>query len=252
MSCWDPGRYPRGDGRVSCTIEAPSAEVVIRSPRRRNAISPGMMVDLRAIVERLSSRDDVSVVVIRGEGAAFCAGGDLRSVRAHLLSPQAGAGMCAYMTATLDALAALPMVRIGAVTGPALGGGAELLGVCDVVYAAEDAPIGFVHASLGVSPGWGGGRRLVERVGRRAALRLLTEAGRLSGGAAVDAGLVDVSCTDPVEAAEVHRARLAKMPVAAVRAAVQVAHGVPEGALFTALWGGPDHQAILAGVRAGR
>ena len=252
MICWDPGSYPRGDGHVSCTIEAPSAEIVVSSPRRRNAISPGMMADLRAIGERLSTRDDVSVVVIRGEGAAFCAGGDLRAVREHLLTPSAGAGMCAYMTATLDAFAALPMVRIGAVTGPALGGGAELLGVCDVVYAAQDAPIGFVHAALGVSPGWGGGRRLVDRVGRRAALRLLTEAQRLSGEQAVVAGLVDVSCIDPLEAAEAHRARLAKMPVAAVRAAVQIAHGASEGPLFTALWGGPAHQAILAGVRAGR
>ena len=99
MSSWDPGAYPRGDGRVSCTIEAPSAEVVIRSPRRRNAISPGMMVDLREIVERLSAREDLSVVVIRGEGEAFCAGGDLRSVRAHLLTGTAGAGMCARLGA---------------------------------------------------------------------------------------------------------------------------------------------------------
>ncbi|MFT5684408.1 MAG: ethylmalonyl-CoA/methylmalonyl-CoA decarboxylase [Myxococcota bacterium] len=252
MRRWDPRDFPRGDGRIFCTIEAPSAEIVISSPRRRNAVSPGMMADLAEVVGRLEAQKDLSVVVIRGEGAAFCAGGDLRAVREHLLTPEAGAGMCDFMTAALDALAALPVVCIGAVTGPALGGGAELLTVCDVVYATPDAPVGFVHASLGVSPGWGGGKRLVARVGGRTALRLLTGAERLSGARAVDAGLVDVICADPLAEVAAHRDRLTSMPVAAVRAAVQIAKGAPEGPLFASLWGGEDHRAILKRVRAGQ
>jgi ethylmalonyl-CoA/methylmalonyl-CoA decarboxylase len=252
MSGWDPRDFPRGEGRIFCTIDAPHAELVISSPARRNAISPGMMADLGEAVERLAARDDLSVVLIRGEGAAFCAGGDLQVVREHLLEPGAGEGMCAYMTRTLDALSALPVVCIGVVTGPALGGGAELLTVCDVVVAAHGATIGFVHAALGVSPGWGGGRRLVARVGGRTALRLLAGAERLRGAAAVDAGLVDVLCDDPLVAARARRDQLVALPVAAVRAAVQIARGAEEAPLFASLWGGPDHRALLDVVQAGR
>ena len=252
MSDWDPGALPRGAGHILCTVKAPLAEILISSPQRRNAISPGMMVDLSGVVAALSLRADISVVLLRGEGDAFCAGGDLRAVRAHLLVPDAGAGMCAYMTELLDGLAALPMVLVAAVTGPALGGGAEILTACDVVYASTSARIGFVHAALGVSPGWGGGRRLVQRVGRRHALRLLTEAERLSADQACAAGLVDAVSADGLAAARAHCARLAAMPTEAVRAAAAIAKGAPEGPHFSALWGGPAHRAILAGVKAGR
>ena len=160
--------------------------------------------------------------------------------------------MCAYMTRLLDDLAALPVVLVAAVTGAALGGGAEILTACDVVYASASARIGFVHAALGVSPGWGGGRRLVRRVGRHRALRLLTEAERLTAAQAGVAGLVDGVSEDGLAAARGHLARLATMPVESVRAAAAIAKGAPERPLFSALWGGAAHRAILAGVKAGR
>ena len=252
MLRWNPRDFPRGEGTVRCAVQAPTAVLCLDNARRKNAVSPGMMADLQDAVASLEAREDLSALIVHGAQDAFCSGGDLTAVREHLLQPGAGAGMCSFMTATLSALARLPVVRIGAVTGPALGGGAELLTVCDVVYAAPAARIGFVHASLGVSPGWGGGRRLVERVGRRHALRLLTEARRLSAAEAEALGLVDAVVADPIAEAQAHAARLAALPVAAVRAAVSVAQGGDEAALFSALWGGADHRAILAGVRAGR
>lgn len=252
MSGWDPGALPRGEGHILCTVKAPSAEILISSPRRRNAISPGMMVDLTEVLNALRLRTDISVVLLRGEGDAFCAGGDLRAVREHLLEPDAGAGMCTHMTRLLDELADLPVVVVGAVTGPALGGGAEILTICDVIHASASARIGFVHAALGVSPGWGGGRRLVRRVGRHGAIRLLTEAERLTAEQACAAGLVDGVSEDGLAAARAHCERLAAMPVEAVRAAAAIAKGAPEGPIFSSLWGGRSHRTILAGVEAGR
>lgn len=254
MPAWDPADLPRGGGRVRLSVDGSVARLLIDQPQRRNAISPGMMVELREAVATLEAASGCCAVILSGAGGAFCSGGDLSAVRAHLLQPGAGAGMCAYMTDTLDRLAALPMVCIAAVEGSALGGGAELLTVADVAVAGQSARIGFVHASLGVSTGWGGGRRLVAQVGPRKALRLLAFAERLSSAEAREAGLIDQVVEDggALEAAEALAARLAALPVEAVRAAVTVARGGDEAGLFAALWGGPAHQAALQKVRAGR
>ena len=53
MTEWNPADLPRGDGRVSLSIDGPIATVVIDQPARRNAISPGMMCDLQDAIEAL-------------------------------------------------------------------------------------------------------------------------------------------------------------------------------------------------------
>ena len=118
-------------------------------------------------------------------------GGDLKDVRSHLMNPSAAAGMPAVMGGALDRLASLNAVIVAAVEGAALGGGAELLTAADWVIAADDAQIGFVHAALGVSPGWGGGHRLVRKVGHRAALPVLVGARKMTAAQSAVLGLVD-------------------------------------------------------------
>ena len=77
---WDPAGLPRGEGSVGLVIEGPVAHVTIDNPSARNAMSPGMMVDLVQIIGVLEDAQ-VAVVLIRGAtDKAFCAGGDLRSV----------------------------------------------------------------------------------------------------------------------------------------------------------------------------
>jgi ethylmalonyl-CoA/methylmalonyl-CoA decarboxylase len=235
------------------------ARVEISNPRARNALSPGMMADWVRIVSTLEAAA-ISVVLIQGEGpAAFCSGGDLRSVAAHLLEPENAAGMCVVMGQTLDRLAALNAVVLAAVEGAALGGGAEIISTADGVVAAQGARIGFIHGSLGVSPGWGGGRRLVRRVGSARALHVLTLARRMTAEQAQAVGMVDQVVGDgsAVEAAEAWAAEICTRPTAAVRGAVELirawrdepARGqAVERAVFGSLWGGPDHRAALARI----
>jgi ethylmalonyl-CoA/methylmalonyl-CoA decarboxylase len=174
-------RLPRGGGRVWVEQDGPVARLWIDHPARRNALSPGMMLDLGAAVEELRGFGGAAVVVCGAGGRGFCAGGDLEAVQAHLLDAEGAGAMQAWMRGALDALADLPLRVIGAVEGAALGGGAELLTACDEVFAAADARIGFVHASLGVSPGWGGAARLVGRRGPRVAGRALLAARPFTG-----------------------------------------------------------------------
>jgi len=256
---WDPAALPRGEGQIRLQVAGAVAEVVLDNPRARNAMSLGMMVDLVAAVKRLES-EEVAVVLIRGEGtSAFCAGGDLRSVAAHLMEKEHAAGMCAVMGDALDRLSSLPAVIVAAVEGAALGGGAEILSACDVVVAATSARIGFIHASLGVSPGWGGGGRLVRRIGAARALRVLTEARRLDVDEAREMGLVDRVVLDGLAEAGAKTVctEICSQPTAAIRGAVQLvrawrddpasASGV-EKEVFGRLWGSEDHVAALARV----
>jgi ethylmalonyl-CoA/methylmalonyl-CoA decarboxylase len=248
---WHPSALPRGEGKLALEIWDRVAELVIDNAARRNAISPGMMADLEGAVETLE-RWDGAALVVRGAGTkAFCSGGDLDAVERHLLDH--GDAMARFMTNLLDRVGRLPCVVVAAVEGTALGGGAEILTAADLVVAGERASIGFVHASLGVSPGWGGGRRLVAKVGRARAMRLLAFAERHDARRAQALGIVDEVVPEgtAVGEAERWRARLASLPPEALRAAIEIARGSErERELFVALWGSPAHRAALGAKRS--
>lgn len=255
----DLGDLPRGRGAVRVTVDGALATVTIDNPEARNAISPGMMVDLVAIVARLEA-EPVAAVLVHGAGdQAFCAGGDLHAVSRHLMDPDAAATMCAVMGDALDRFSQIHAVVVAAVEGAAIGGGAELMSACDVVFAGATAQVGFVHASLGVSPGWGGAGRLVRRVGPRHALTVLAGGGRMTAQMAAEHGLVDhvVPQGTALDAARAWCVEVCGHPVAAVRGAVRTvrtwrdrpADGVAtERAVFGELWGGEAHVAALAKV----
>jgi enoyl-CoA hydratase/carnithine racemase len=259
---WDPSQFPRGRGEIQLQVDGRIAELCLNNPDARNAMSVGMMADLCAAVDRLQ-QSDVSAVLIHGMApAGFCAGGDLRDVREHLLDASSAQGMPRVMGDVLDRLSVMDAVIVAAVEGAALGGGAELLTAADWVIAGEGARVGFVHAALGVSPGWGGARRLIRRVGHRAALPLLVQASRLRGLDALEVGLVDEVVADgtTVQAAKEWIGRVTRHPAASVQGALQIlrsARGDAAGCaqvereVFARLWGGEAHQHALEHVKAG-
>jgi enoyl-CoA hydratase/carnithine racemase len=244
----------------------------IDHPGARNALSPQMMVQFSDAVAALDAAcsvgTQVRAVVVGGIGPWFCAGGDLAAVQEHLLVEGAALEMQAFMRAACDALAGLPVPVIAAVEGPALGGGAELLTACDLVFAAADAKIGFVQAAMGVSPGFGGGARLVRRHGARGALDLLSRARPLDAQQAHVLGVVDeVVEVAPGAAWERALARayeVASLPPVAARAIKPlvnrlVASGAEgavgtdcvdvEAQVFASLWGGAEHVAAIQRFR---
>ena len=158
------------------------------------------------------------------------------------------------MTAVLDGLLALPVPSVAALNGLAVGGGgAELAVACDWRVAGPDARIHFVHAHLGIAPGWGGTARLARLVGRNHALRVLTRGRPVSRGEAMTFGLIDHACDgDAVDEAQVWCARMLEHPPEAIRAIkAQVAAVAPprttetEARRFADVWLGPAHRAAL-------
>jgi enoyl-CoA hydratase/carnithine racemase len=244
---------PRGSGSIRLEFESSWAELILDHPERRNAISPGMMVDLEAAVTRLEAWDG-ALVLMRGQGGrAFCSGGDLRAVEEHLLAPELAESMSAHMSDTLERLSRLPQVLVAAIDGAALGGGAELVLSADRVFMAESAILGFVHITLGVCPGWGAGGRLVSKLGSASALDILLGGRRLSAVEAKSHGLVDQVCIgSAVSEARSWLAEISCRAPEAIRAAVTIARGAgpeQERGAFLSLWGGPAHQQALDRMR---
>ncbi|HCH65205.1 MAG TPA: hypothetical protein DFR83_20540 [Deltaproteobacteria bacterium] len=247
---------PRGGGAIRPHIRGRVLEILIDHPQAAGAVSPGMMVDLVSVVDTLPQYAGWPVVVHSSAPRAFCAGGDLRSVRAHLMENEAASAMVDVLTWALDRLSAHSGVVLAAVEGPALGGGAEFLTACDHLVLSTSARVGFVHASLGVSPGWGGAGRLVRRVGRRHALMWLADPRPRSAEACARMGMADqvVPAGAALESAQGLAADLARSPEGARAAVAALVKGgaETERATFLRLWGGADHLAALAAVRAGR
>lgn len=251
------GSLPRGRGRIHLDIQGRVAELILDNPGARNAVSIGMMADLRAAVDRLRQWQGAAVILRSADRRAFCSGGDLAAVRSHLLEQGLAEAMSRHMQTVLDELAALPVVRIAALEGAAVGGGAELLLVADWIVAAPASRVGFVQGRLGVSPGWGGGRRLVERLGSRLARLELAMAKLRVAEEALAVGLVDevVADGDALDRARDLAEQVAARAPVALAAALQVGAGVDaeeERAAFLSLWGGPAHRQALARMRHGR
>ena len=100
--------------------------------------------------------------------------------------------MAEHMSRVTNLIATLPRtITIAAIDGAAFGGGAELATCCDFRSAAIGGEVMFVQASMGVTTGWGGGRRLAAIVGRRRALRLLAFGERVGAAEGERMGLID-------------------------------------------------------------
>ena len=190
-----------GDGevRVQRVTVAPAREaalLTLRHDRARNALSGRMMLQLAEAVDGLLAAGLPSPpigLILRGHGDAFCAGADLSLAREVLTTSALGLQMSAFMTDLLTRLRRSRMVSVALLTGPAVGGGAELCTATDyrLMVDAPHAHVCFVHARLGASPGWGGATRLVRLVGRAHALTLLGTSERVSPARAQAIGLVD-------------------------------------------------------------
>ncbi|OQR96310.1 hypothetical protein ACHHYP_16095 [Achlya hypogyna] len=237
-----------------------TAVIEIRNAPARNALSGKMMAELADVVTTLESHGNaLSAVVLRGADGHFCAGADIRVAKAHLSSPEGGALMSRVMTSTLTRLRQLPLISVAIVEGAAMGGGAELTTSCDFRLLAHNARLQFVHANMGVSPGWGGAARLVKLVGRQHALRLLARTEKVSPVHALAIGLadevstpeVDVEATahrflEPICSKHPHVIRGLKRVVGHADDIVLDQMRGEEYAVFQELWGGPANLEALA------
>jgi enoyl-CoA hydratase len=169
-------RLERGaDGVAVLTLDAPA---------RRNALTVAMARELIDACETIDADPGAGAVVVRGEGAYFCAGGDRVTLAAAGRDPagaEAWAGMSAIY-ASFARVGTLEPPTVAAVRGGAVGAGLNLALATDLRVVAEDAQLLSGFVPIGLHPG-GGHTALLGRLGSREAAAALTLFGERVTGA---------------------------------------------------------------------
>ncbi|MGI8968582.1 MAG: enoyl-CoA hydratase-related protein [Chloroflexota bacterium] len=138
---------------IEFSIEGRVAYLTLNRPHVRNAFNAMMIEEVSAACRELSTREDVTVLVLRGAGPTFSAGADAHWMHSSLaLSREDNLADALRMSDMFAALNTLPQAVVAGVQGAALGGGMGLLAACDIVVATEDAIFGFTEAKLGIIP----------------------------------------------------------------------------------------------------
>jgi methylglutaconyl-CoA hydratase len=131
----------------------PVTTVTLNRPEVRNAFNEDLMAQLTDWAQGVPGDGSVRVVVLQGAGSVFCAGADVEWMSKMVDYSREDNLQDARRAARMfHAIDSLPVPVIGRVHGAALGGGAGLAAVCDVVVATEDAVFGFTEVTLGILP----------------------------------------------------------------------------------------------------
>jgi enoyl-CoA hydratase/carnithine racemase len=133
-------------------------ELVIDNPAQRNALLPEVSKELTRLLRLASDDASIGAVVLRGEGAHFCAGGNLKSLsELRATKPrQAVIERIAAINELARALRACAKPVIAAVEGHAAGAGFSIALGCDLIVAAENAVFTLSYVKIGVNPDGGG------------------------------------------------------------------------------------------------
>jgi methylglutaconyl-CoA hydratase len=164
--------------------------VTLNRPDVRNAFNEALIVDLSAWAQQVPDDGSVRVVVLQGAGSVFCAGADVQWMSKMVgYSREENLDDARQAALMFQALDSVPVPIIGRVHGAALGGGAGLAAICDVVVAAEDAVFGFTEVTLGILPAMIS-PYVVRKIGVSAARELCLNGARFSAARAREIGLV--------------------------------------------------------------
>ncbi|MEO0861454.1 MAG: crotonase/enoyl-CoA hydratase family protein [Pseudomonadota bacterium] len=223
------------DGRGVVTL-------TLNLPDTHNALSAPMMDAVTAAAVQLA-QDDSRAVILTGAGASFCAGGDLRWMRAQFeADAPTRATEARRLAGMLQALNTLPKPLIGRVNGAAFGGGVGLCCVCDVAIGADGAKLGLTETRLGLIPATIG-PYVIARMGEGRARRVFMSSRRFDAAQAVDLGIL--SRAVPPDALDTAvEAEVAPYLACAPRAVADAKR------LALALGGGVDQAAIDQSIAA--
>jgi enoyl-CoA hydratase/carnithine racemase len=165
------------------------AQVLLNRPEVRNAVTVGLA---RALYEALSDAAVYAdLIVIRGAGGNFCAGGDFHEVaRLRQQGAEALRPLFETFVGACELIAELPIPVVAAVEGVAMAGGFELVQSVDIAIVRDDAVLADNHANFGMIPGGGGSQRLPRIVGVPRALGHILTGDSLSGRQAAAWGIV--------------------------------------------------------------
>ncbi len=168
--------------------DGPVAYVTMNRPKKRNALSLAHMRELIECFEKIGKNKETSVVILRGEGPAFCAGHDLSEMVGR--DPEFYRNLFDVCCDLMRTIQSIPQPVIAEVHSIATAAGCQLAATCDLVVAAEEARF----ATPGVKIGLFCSTPMValsRAVGQKKAMQMLLTGEFISAEEAFAAGLVN-------------------------------------------------------------
>ncbi|MFW9916511.1 MAG: enoyl-CoA hydratase/isomerase family protein [Candidatus Thorarchaeota archaeon] len=212
------------------------AIITLNRPTKYNAVSDGMLNEIRDVLRKLEQDTAVKVVIVTGAGEkAFASGADIEGFSGA--SVEEGRKHIVLFQKATDDIARFSKPIFAAVNGYALGGGCEILLACDFAYASENAKFGLPEINLGIIPGGGGTQRLPRLVGKNLAMEMIMTGNMIDATQAKEIGLVNKVVPLPelmTIALETARNIAAKGSIAAREAKYAISKGL-EGSMETGI-----------------
>jgi enoyl-CoA hydratase len=167
--------------------DGPVGIVRINRPQVRNALNPQTIEELVDGLEAFDRDEAIRCMILTGDDRAFAAGADIsRMVEASAVDVLSDDGFARWTR-----FRAIHKPVIAAVSGYALGGGCELVLMCDLVVASETAQFGQPEVKIGIIPGAGGTQRWVRSAGKVRAMEAVLTGEPVSAADAERIGLVN-------------------------------------------------------------
>ena len=188
---------------VHLNINGPVAELVLDNPGKLNALTLPMLEALETHCGQIENNGEVRVVLLRAEGdRAFCVGADINAWAD--LSPFDFARHWVRNGHRIFArLAQLAQPTIAVISGPAYGGGLELVATCDLRVMAPNATLALPETGIGIVPGWSGTQRLARQLPQAIIKEMALMGKHLSAERAYNLGFVNAIAEDSRAAARV-------------------------------------------------
>ena len=245
---------PPDDGSYLVEIDAGVLRLSFNRPEFGNAVPTTAVPHLIALFEQAKDDPSIRVILVRGEGKMFSAGGDVASFKRSLEQDRATrqadfAERLPRLRRLVEAVVAFDKPMVAAIRGSCAGAGLLYPLAADVVVGEADANFVFAHQRIGLSPDGGVTALLPRAIGARPARRLLLTAANVDAEEALRVGLLDeIVETGTLEQATLKIARrLAKAPQLAIRTAKRLLTSQAAGASLAELLDG-ETAGIVASV----
>ena len=213
--------------------EPPIAVVTLNRPRVHNALSPELIEELTTALPELDADPEIRAIVLTGGDRVFAAGADIGDMAERSPVEQ----LQRDQTGRWARISAVTKPIVAAVNGYALGGGAELALLCDMIVAGDTARFGQPEINLGIIPGAGGTQRWPRTAGKYVAMEAMLLGKPVSARRAFQLGLVNqvVPAEMTITAAKRLATELAGKPPVAVRMAKEAVNKALETPLAEGL-----------------
>lgn len=160
--------------------------ITLNRPQALNALNGQLLNEVLAAGQAFDADEGIGAIVITGSEKAFAAGADIKEMKDKSFRDVS----VGELFGGWDDFAAIRTPIIAAVSGYALGGGAEVAMMCDIIIASETAKFGQPEINIGVIPGMGGSQRLTRAIGKAKAMDMILTGRMMGAEEALASGLV--------------------------------------------------------------